>query len=104
MKTCPLKVYPLEPHFYLEKLGFAGVYLFFLIFAPKHRLWLLVRTASLFLLEIFKGKKYQFIAWASFCTGKQQQGTGESGPKSNHYSPTEIKPLNCLEEIRGNNT
>ena len=23
-------VYPLEPHFYIEKLGFAGVYLFFL--------------------------------------------------------------------------
>ena len=29
-KTCPCNVYPLEPHFYMEKLGFAGVYLFFL--------------------------------------------------------------------------
>ena len=29
-KTCPCNVYPLEPHFYIEKLGFAGVYLFFL--------------------------------------------------------------------------
>ena len=31
-KTCPCNVYPLEPHFYLVKLGFAGVYmnLFFL--------------------------------------------------------------------------
>ena len=28
----------------LEKLGFTGVYLLF--FAPKHRLWVLVRTAS----------------------------------------------------------
>ena len=36
---------PLKPHFYIEKLGFAGVYLFFLIFDPKHRLWVLVRTA-----------------------------------------------------------
>ena len=29
-KTCPCNVYPLEPHFYIVKLGFAGVYLFFL--------------------------------------------------------------------------
>ena len=33
-------------HYYVEKLGIVGVYLFFLIFAPKHRLWVLVRTAS----------------------------------------------------------
>ena len=30
MQTCPYNVYPIEPHFYIEKLGFAGVYLFFL--------------------------------------------------------------------------
>ena len=24
-KTCPCNVYPLEPHFYIAKLGFAGV-------------------------------------------------------------------------------
>ena len=29
-KTCPCKVYPLKPHFYIEILGYAGVYLFFL--------------------------------------------------------------------------
>ena len=29
-KTCPCKVYPLKPHFYIVKLGYAGVYLFFL--------------------------------------------------------------------------
>ena len=29
-KTCPCNVYTLDPHFYIEKLGFAGVYLFFL--------------------------------------------------------------------------
>ena len=28
-KTCPCDVYPIEHHFYIEKLGFAGVYLFF---------------------------------------------------------------------------
>ena len=30
MKTCPYNVYPLEPHYYIAKLGYAGVYLFFL--------------------------------------------------------------------------
>ena len=29
-KTCPCNVYPLKPHFYIENLGFAGVYLLFL--------------------------------------------------------------------------
>ena len=29
-KTCPCNIYPLKPHFDIEKLGFAGVYLFFL--------------------------------------------------------------------------
>ena len=38
---------PLKPHFYVVKLGFTGVYIIFLISAQKHRLWTLVRTASL---------------------------------------------------------
>ena len=29
-KTYPCNVYPLEPHFYIAKLGYAGLYLFFL--------------------------------------------------------------------------
>ena len=29
-KTCPCNIYPLIPHFYIAKLGYAGVYLFFL--------------------------------------------------------------------------
>ena len=37
---------PLKPHFYKVKLGFTGVYITFLISAQKHRLWVLVRTAS----------------------------------------------------------
>ena len=37
---------PLEPHFYIVKLGFTGVYIIFLTSALKHRLWVLVRTAS----------------------------------------------------------
>ena len=46
MITCPCNVYSLTPHFYIVKLGFTGVYIF-LIFDLKHRLWILVRTASL---------------------------------------------------------
>ena len=36
---------PLKPHFYIVKLGFTGVYIFF-ISAQKHRSWVPVRTAS----------------------------------------------------------
>ena len=42
---CPCNVHPLTPHFHIVKLVFTGVYIF-LIFALKHRLWVLVRTAS----------------------------------------------------------
>ena len=38
---------PLKPHFCIVKLGFAGVYIIFLISAQKHRLWVFIRTASL---------------------------------------------------------
>ena len=37
---------PIKPHFYIVKLGFTGVYIIILITAQKHRLWVLVRTAS----------------------------------------------------------
>ena len=63
---------PLKPHFYIVKLGFTGVYIIFLIFAQKHRLWVLVRTAypqSMFWSEIWKIsvffylKKFSFRRW-----------------------------------------
>ena len=44
-KTCLYNVDPLQPHFYIAKLGFTGIYINFLISAQKHRLWVLVRTA-----------------------------------------------------------
>ena len=49
--ACITKTYlynfdPLKPHFYIVKLGFTGVYIIFLISAHRHRLWVLVRTAS----------------------------------------------------------
>ena len=45
-KTCLYNFNPLKPHFYTVKLRFTGVYIIFLISAQKHRLWVLVRTAS----------------------------------------------------------
>ena len=36
-KTCPCNVYPLEPHFYIAKLGYAGVYLFLARLHEVHR-------------------------------------------------------------------
>ena len=36
---------PVNPHFYIAKLGYAGVYMYlFFIFAPKDKLWVLVGT------------------------------------------------------------
>ena len=45
-KTCLYNFDPIKPHFYIVKLGFTGVYIIFLISAQRHRLWVLVRTAS----------------------------------------------------------
>ena len=45
-KTCLYNTDPLKPHFYIVKLGFTGVYIISFISAQKHRLWVLVRTAS----------------------------------------------------------
>ena len=46
-KSCLYNFDPLKPHFYVVKLGFTGVYIIFLISAQRHRLGVLVRTASL---------------------------------------------------------
>ena len=45
-KTYIFNFDPLKPHFYIVKRGLQGYTLFFLISAQKHRLWVLVRTAS----------------------------------------------------------
>ena len=46
LKHAYIMLNPLKPTFYIVKLGFTGVYIFFLISAQKHRLWVLVRTAG----------------------------------------------------------
>ena len=79
-KTCLYNFDPLKPHFYVVKLGFTGVYIIFLISAQKHRLWVLVRTASLrrfqrvptiyILSRNMKNIRFFFIWNLSFCGGK----------------------------------
>ena len=46
MQTGPCIKDPVTPHFYIVKLGFTQRYIYVFIFALKHRLWVLVRTAS----------------------------------------------------------
>ena len=38
-KTCLYNFDPLKPHFNIVNLGFTGIYIIFLNFARKHRLW-----------------------------------------------------------------
>ena len=51
LKTCLYNFDPIKPHVYIVKLEFTGVYIIFLISAQKHRLRVLVRTASRYSLE-----------------------------------------------------
>ena len=41
-----MKSIHLKPHFHIEKLGFAGVYLI-ILFYPKRSLWVLVRVSAI---------------------------------------------------------
>ena len=53
-KTCLHNYDPLKLHFYIVKLGFTGVNIIFLFFsAQTHRLWVLVKTASLEVQSMF---------------------------------------------------
>ena len=45
-KTCLYNFDPLKPHLYIVKVEFTRVYIIFFISAQKHRLWVLIRTAS----------------------------------------------------------
>ena len=56
MQICPCEEDPLTPYFYIVKLGFTGVgYTLFSYFRSKTRLWVLVRTATIYVL--IKNKK-----------------------------------------------
>ena len=52
-KTYPCNKDPLTPHLYKVKLGFIEGIHYFLIFALKHRLWVRVRTASVYPQSMF---------------------------------------------------
>ena len=54
---------PRKPHFYIIKLGFIGVYLIFLISDQIHRLWVLVRTASVRRFQRVPTKFEQKYGW-----------------------------------------
>ena len=68
----------LKPHFYIVKLGFAGVYIIFLIFALKHKFWVLlepprrgssneypqsVLSRNMKKISEFLFKNFQFFFW-----------------------------------------
>ena len=58
---------PLKSYFYILKLGFTGGYIIFLISAQKHRLWVLVRTASAYIVGTRWGSSNenpQSLFWA----------------------------------------
>ena len=61
---CSCIVDPTYTQIYIEKLGFKGVYIiYFFTFALKHRLWVLVRTASL-IYSLSKNKeKYYYSSF-----------------------------------------
>ena len=58
-KTCLYSFNPLKPHFYRVKVGFTSVYINFLFSAQKHRLWVLVRTASPCTHNLYFEQKYE---------------------------------------------
>ena len=54
-KTCPCNVYSFKPHFYIEKLGYAGVYLFFLFLLQNIDCGYSIRVPTIYVLS--KNKK-----------------------------------------------
>ena len=71
-KTCPCNVYPLKPHFYIVKLGFAGVYLFFLFLLlnidcgyslePPRR-----GGSNVYLQSMFSAENFHFLSSNNLC-------------------------------------
>ena len=49
--TCMCNLDPIAAKFYTVKLGFIGIYIIFLISALKQKLWVLVRTATSYVLS-----------------------------------------------------
>ena len=103
---------PLKPHFYVVKLGCKGVYIIFLISVQKHRLWVLVRTASEYPQPIFEEKydKYQRflsekfqgffsfsfqVKFSIYLSRRVIEMTSETSQKKNKKKKTQIITHSC---------
>ena len=74
-KLCPCNEYPLKPHFYIAKLGFAGVYLFFLFLLqnigcgyslePPHSIYVLSKNKKN--IKNFPLKIFNFYNFKNLC-------------------------------------
>ena len=74
-KTCLCNVYPFKPHFYIEKLGYAGVYLFFLFLLQNidcvPTIYVLSKNKKKY--PNFSAENFQFLKLEKFfvyCMGK----------------------------------
>ena len=58
-KPCLYTFDPIKPHFYIVKPGFTGVYIIFLTFVQKHRLWVLAEAVLTSTHNLCFEKKYE---------------------------------------------
>ena len=94
MKTYPCNIYPLKPHFYIAKLGYTGVYLFFLFLLqnidcgyllepprrggsnvyPQSMFWAKIRKIPKIFcsFQFLQLKKNLYITWACFRNGVKE--------------------------------
>ena len=76
-KTCSYNVYPFEPHFYIEKVGYAWVYLFFLFLLQNKDFGYSLeppRVPTIYFLsknkkniKIFSYEHFQFLQLKNLC-------------------------------------
>ena len=72
-KTCPCNIYPFKPHFYIEKLGYAGVYLFVLFLLqnidygyPQSMFLAKIRKKKIIFFPVTISFVFTTIFWACF--------------------------------------
>ena len=69
---------PLKPHFKFVKMAFTGVNIIFSYFCSKHILWVLVRTASQYILLAEVWKISKFFIWKFSFFGDKTKRTHSS--------------------------
>ena len=113
-KTCLYNFDSLKPQFYIVKLGFAGVYINFLVSAQKHRLWYSLEpplrggsneySQSMFWAEVWKISEFlsenfrflvvKFSVYLNrhvFVMNLHQEGT--------HFFPLRVAPLEAINSF-----